>query len=297
MPIALVSSSDEKNWHRERDRRVTKTRATQLVGAGIATFKRLDAETGGSFGGNAATKRGHRLEPVVQQWVQAHLGIPPCGILFAHELTPMHAATPDCALEDEGEWSIAEIKTTVEDWSRGLPKKIIRDALWQKYVMDAGYAVVVWWQVDENGQPLTLEPNIVEIQDDPDELQRLIDGANAYLAWIDAGRPDTDDDGTPLEVLEAIEAVWRGKEADKVVRAWLDENEGKPQNITSERGSLRYSVTDGDEFDKAAFLAADADAAAVIAEAERLLKDAQTEYRKPKVRSSLTIAPPKEDAA
>jgi len=296
MPIALVRSSDEKAWHRERDRRVTKTDATRLVGAGISTFKRIRAEKteGATFTGNAATERGHRLEPIVQAWVLDKLGIPASNILYANEHQPMHAATPDCAGEDEGEWMLAEIKTTREDWKHGLPRKIIHDALWQKHVMGAGYVAVVWWQVDEQGQPLTLEPQLVEIPDDPAETQRLIDGANAYLAWVDAGCPDTDDNGTPLEVLEAIETIWRAKPAEAVVRAWLEENEGKPQNITSARGVLRYSVTDGDEFDKAAFLAADPDAAAVIAEAESLLKQAQKEYRMPKVRSSLNITPPKE---
>lgn len=296
MPIALVQSSDEKAWHRERARRVTKTDATRLVGAGISTFKRIYAEKteGATFTGNAATERGHRLEPIVQAWVLDKLGIPASNILYANEHQPMHAATPDCAGEDEGEWMLAEIKTTTENWKHGLPRKILQDALWQKHVMGAGYVAVVWWQVDEQGQPLTLEPQLVEIPDDPAETQRLIDGANAYLAWIDDGCPDTDDDGTPLEVLEAIETIWRAKAADAVVRAWLDENEGRPQNITSARGVLRYSVTDGDEFDKAAFLAADPDAAALIAEAESLLKQAQKEYRKPKVRSSLNITPPKE---
>src|SRR5690606_28108696 len=127
MPIALVQSSDEAAWHRERARRVTKSRAVQLINPSVATFKRIHDPQ--SFKGNAATRRGHRLEPMVEAWVLAHLGIPKSQILYAHEQNPMHAATPDCALEDEGEWSVVEIKTTVEDWSAGLPRKIVRDAL------------------------------------------------------------------------------------------------------------------------------------------------------------------------
>jgi hypothetical protein len=295
MPIALVDSSDETAWHRERARRVTKTRATQLTNPGIATFKRLHEPQ--SFKGNESTRRGHRLEPMVEAWVLAHLGIPKSQILYAHDENPMHAATPDCALEDEGEWSVVEIKTTVDNWSAGLPRKIVRDALWQKYVMGAGYAAVVWWQVDELGQPITLEPQIVEVPDDPHELQRMIDGANAYLAWVDAGCPDTDDEsGLPLDIVEAVAAVNAGKAAEARIREWC-EREGEAVNVTLPVGSIRFSVSESTTFDKAAYLAARPEAAIVIADADMLLKQAQKfpEFRKPTVRTSLTIAPPKED--
>lgn len=297
MPIALVSSDDEKAWHRERARRVTKTDATRLAGAGIGTFKRIHAEKaeGSGFGGNAATRRGHRLEPVVQSWVEANLGIPPCGILFAHESTPMHAATPDCALQDEGEWSIVEIKTTTENWSRGLPRKIIRDVLWQRYVMGAGYAAVVWWRVDKKGQPLTLEPTIVEVAPDPEALQQMIDGANAYLQWVEDGRPEHDaESGLPLDVVQAIADYNRGKEAEKTIRTYC-ENQGSLK-VSLPVGGISFSVVESDEFDRAAFEAAAPNVAEQIALANDLLKAAQAEYRKPKIRTSLTISAPKEAA-
>lgn len=294
MPIALVKSSDEAAWHRERARRVTKTRATQLTNPSIATFKRLHAPD--AFKGNEATRRGHRLEPMVEAWVEKHLGIPKSQILYAQNENPMHAATPDCALEDEGEWSVVEIKTTKDDWSAGLPRKIIRDALWQKYVMGAGYTAVVWWQVDDLGQPLTLEPVIVEIDDDPHELQRMIDGANAYLAWVEAGCPDTDDEsGLPLDIVEAVELVNAGKAAEARIREWC-EREGEAVNVTLPVGSIRFSVSESTTFDKNAFLAAQPKLAQMVAQVDEALKVGQKspDYRKPTVRTSLTIAPPKE---
>lgn len=282
---------------RERARRITKTDATRLVNAGVSTFKRIYAEKTGEqkFKGNAATERGHRLEPVVQSWVEAHLGIPACNILYANEDEPMHAATPDSAVEDDGEWSFVEIKTTKDDWSTGLPRKIIRDVLWQRYVLGAGYAAVAWWQVDDDGQPLTIEPQLVEVPYDEHETQALIDGANAYLAWVDAGCPDTDDDGVPLEVIEDIEAVNAGKAAEARLRARL-ERDGEAVNITTSAGSLKFSVAESTSFDKAGYLTANPEAALIIAGADELLKTAQKEpeYRKPTVRTSLTIAPPKE---
>lgn len=295
MPIALVSSSDEKAWHRERARRVTKSRATQLVNPSIATFKRIHAEQ--SFKGSDATRRGHRLEPVVATWVEAQLGIPESQVLYAHEQNPMHAATPDCALEDEGEWSVVEIKTTVEDWSQGLPRNIIRDVLWQRYVMDAGYSAVAWWQVDEQGQPITLEPILEEVGEDPAELQSMIDGATAYLAWVDAGCPDTDDaTGLPLDIVEAVELVNAGKVAEKRIREWCEQR-AEAVNVTLPAGSIRYDVSESTSFDKAAFFEAEPEVAGLISRADTALKNARKnpDYLKPNVSTRLTIAPPKEE--
>lgn len=294
MPIALVSSADETRWHTERARRVTKSRATRLLNPSIATFKSIHAES--SFRGNEATRRGHRLEPVAASWVEAQLGIPESQILYAHDENPLHAATPDCALQDEGEWLVVEIKTTTEDWSKGLPRKIIRDVLWQRYVMDASYSAVAWWQVDKKGQPLTLEPTLVEVDEDPAELQRMIDGANAYLEWVANGCPDHDQEsGLPIDIVEAIEAVNAGKAAEKHIRAWCERN-GEAVNVTIPTGSIRFDVTESTEFDKAAYLASSPDDAWVIADAATRLKQAQSDpkFRTPTVSTKLTIAPPKE---
>ncbi len=294
MPIALVKSSDETAWHRERARRVTKSRATQLINPSISTFKRIHEPQ--SFKGNEATRRGHRLEPMVEAWVEKHLGIPKSQILYAHPDNPMHAATPDCALEDDGEWSLVEIKTTTEDWSAGLPRKIIRDVLWQRYVMGAGWSAVVWWQVDDLGQPLTLEPVVEEVEPDAAELQKMIDGANAYLAWVEAGCPDTDNEsGLPLDIVEAVELVNAGKAAEKRIREWC-ESRAESVNVTIPAGSIRYDVSESTSFDKRAFLAAEPAAAEIISAADVLLKNAQKDpdYRRPTVSTRLTIAPPKE---
>lgn len=301
MPIALVQSSDEAAWHRERDnvRRITKTHAVQLINPSIETFKRIYAEKTSDkpkFQGNESTRRGHRLEPAMEAWVLETYGIPASQILYANEGNPAHAATPDCADEADGEWQVVELKTTVEDWSQGLPKKIIRDVLWQRYVLGAGWSAVVWWQVDDLGQPLTMKPQAREVPEDPHELQRMIDGVDAYLAWVDAGRPDTDDEsGLPLDIVEAVELVNAGKAAEKRIREWC-ESRAESVNVTIPAGSIRFDVSESTSFDKRAFLAAEPAAAEVISAADVLLKNAQKdpEYRRPTVSTRLTIAPPKE---
>nr|WP_186324463.1 hypothetical protein [Microbacterium paludicola] len=279
---------------------MTKTDAVRLVSGTLAARKSVYAEKQDpKFRGNSSTERGHRLEPIVQTWVEAEVGIPPANMLYAHDVFPLHAATPDSALEDEGEWSIVEIKTTREDWSKRIPQKIIDDVLWQAHVMGAGWAAVAWWQVDgEKGQeqPVTMSPTLVEIPIDPVRTQKLIDGVEGYLAWLDAGRPEHDDEtDLPVDIVEAIEAVNAGKAAEKRIREWCERG-GEEVNKTIPQGSIRFSVSESTAFDKAAFLDANPEAALVVLGADDLLKSAQKdpEYRKPTVRTSLTIAPPKE---
>lgn len=286
----------------ERVRRVTKTDAVRLASGTLAARQAVYAEKQDpTFHGNAYTERGHRLEPVVQTWVESEVGIPPSNMLFAHDEFPMHAATPDSALLDEGEWSIVEIKTTRMDWSLRLPKKIIDDVLWQAHVMGAGYAAVAWWLVDGekgNEQPVTIVPTLTEVPIDPVRTQQLIDGVEGYLAWIDAGRPDHDDESDlPVDIVDAIEAVNAGKAAEARIREWCERN-GEDVNKTVAAGSIRFSVSESTAFDKAAFLAANPQSAATIGLVESVLKEAQKDpaYRKPTVRTSLTIAPPKDES-
>ena len=301
MPIALVSSTDEDRWMAERARRLTKSDVVRLASGTLAARQAVYAEKQDpKVPGNAYTERGHRLEPVVQSWVESEIGIPPSNMLYAHDESPMHAATPDSALLDEGEWSIAEIKTTRDDWSNGLPKKIVDDVLWQAHVMGAGYAVVAWWQVDgEKGkeQPVTIAPQVTEVPIDPARTQQLIDAAEAYLAWLDAGRPEHDlESDLPVDIVDAVAAVNAGKAAEQHIREWCERN-GDDVNKTLPVGSIRFAVSESTSFDKAAFLAANPASAAIVTDAETVLKNAQKnpDYRKPTVRTSLTIAPPKKE--
>jgi hypothetical protein len=299
VPIALVSSTDEKRWLAERAKKLTKTDVVRLASGTLAARQAVYAEKQDpKFRGNAYTERGHRLEPVVQTWVEAEVGIPPANMLYAHDEFPLHAATPDSALLDEGEWSIVEIKTTRDDWSKRLPKKIVDDVLWQAHVMGAGYAAVAWWQVDgEKGaeQPVTMTPTLTEVPIDPVRTAELVNAAQSYLAWVDAGRPEFDDEsGLPVDIVDAIADVIAGKAAEKHIRDWCERG-GEEVKRTIPQGSISFSVSESTSFDKDGYLRANPEAALIIAGAEELLKTAQKEpeYRNPTVSTKLTIAPPK----
>jgi len=296
-PIALADSRDKKAWHAERGRGVTKTDVVRLVSGSLAAKQAVyaDKHGGKTFHGNASTERGHRLEPIALEWAEAQLGIPASGVLYAHHENRLHRATPDAFTWDEGEGALVEVKTHKEDWSKRIPRKIMRDIWWQSYVLGAGFAALVHWQVDDKGQPLTMEPESIEVGGDripwdDDELGRLIKAADDYLAWVDAGCPTTDESGVPTHIREAIAAVNAGRDADKVIREWIKGNPAADEglDLQTEVGSLRWVMTNGSSFDKAAWERAEPEAAALFAAA-------QEKYRKPTSGGRLTVAAPKEE--
>lgn len=258
-PIALVSSKDEAAWHRERGRGVTKSDVTRLVSGTLASKRAVYADkTGGkTFHGNQHTARGHAFEGGIAEWVEDATGIPASGVLYAHGENPMHRATPDTFSWDEDEGAFVEIKTTTADWSAGLPRKIIDDVLWQRHVLGAGWSAVAWQQFDADGMPVTLEPMLVEVPDDPERTAFLIRCADEYLAWVAAGCPDEDSD-VPVEVRDAAEEVAAAKariaELDAFVKAWAEsqpdaDTAGVKRTIPG--AVIALTITHGTEFDEA----------------------------------------------
>lgn len=304
-PIALVSSGDEKAWHKERGKGVTKTDVTRLVSGTLASKRAVYADKTGDkrFHGNQHTKRGHAFEPAIAEWVEDATGIPASGVLYAHGENPLHRATPDTFSWDEDEGAFVEIKTTTADWSAGLPRKIIDDVLWQRYVLGAGWAAVAWQQFDDDGMPVTLEPTLVEVPEDPERTAFLVKCADDYLWWVEHGRPDVDSD-VPVEVRDAAEEVAAAKtriaELEAVVKAWAEaqpdaDTVGVKRTIPGAVISL--TVTRGKEFDEAAARAAHPTEFEAIDEALSVLADLKKNHLREKVGRRWSISAPKEGAA
>lgn len=306
-PLALVSSGDEKAWHKERGKGVTKTDVTRLVSGTLASKRAVYADKTGDkrFHGNQHTKRGHAFEPAIAEWVEDATGIPASGVLYAHGENALHRATPDTFSWDEDEGAFVEIKTTTADWSAGLPRKIIDDVLWQRYVLGAGWSAVAWQQFDEDGMPVTLEPTLVEVDDDPDRTAFLIRCADEYLEWVAAGCPDVDSD-VPVEVRDAAEEVASMKkriaELDAVVKEWA---EAQPDAATTgvkreiPGAVIALTVTHGKEFDeskaRADYIEFFHELDAALEALAEIKKDKQ--YQKEKVGRRWSITAPKEGAA
>jgi hypothetical protein len=293
-PIAIVSSEDKERWYAERGRGVTKTDVTRLVSGTLAAKRAVHNDKTGAtpkFKGNDATERGHAFEAGIAAWVEEHYGIPASGILYAHGGDRRYLATPDTFLWDDGEGAFVEIKTTTEDWSNGLPQKIIDDVLWQRFVLGAGWSAVAWQRFDEDGMPLTIEPQLVEVPFDHVRHIQLIDAADDYLDWVKAGCPDEDSD-IPPHVRDAVEQNIAAKReierTEQVVRDWIAETPGAAENglkKTATVGSIAFSITKSTEFDKEKAIEEAPDTIAAYIELTK-------KHRKPKTGTRLVIAPP-----
>lgn len=303
-PIAVIGSEDEARWHRERAKVVTKTDIKRLISGTLASKKAVYADKQGEspgFGGNEATRRGHAAEGRIATWVEREYGIPASQVLYVNGENRKHGATPDCFLWDDGEGALVEIKTTVEDWSAGLPRSIVDDALWQRYVLGAGYSAVAYMRFDNDGQPLTMTPTLVEVPADDERTLALIRAADDYLAWVDAGRPDADSD-VPPDIRDKAEQIAHAKQViadlDPVVKAWAAaqpnaDTDGFKRTVPG--AVIALTITRGKEFDEAAARSDHANvfdvydtAAAVIAD---LKKDKQ--YLREKIGQRWSISAPK----
>ncbi len=301
-PIPVADSRDPKTWHRGRTTGVTNTDVVRLMTGTLATNRAVHADKTGDkprFGGNDATKRGHAFEAAIASWVLAEYGIPASGVLYAHGENRRHLATPDCFVWDEGEGALVEIKTTTEDWSAGLPRKIVLDVLWQRYVLGAGFSAVAWQRFDEDGMPLTLQPEFVEVPDDLDLMTELIHAADAYLTWVDDGRPELDTD-VPADIRDAAEELAAAKaliaEKEPIVKAWAlsvpgADTAGVKREIPG--ATIALTVTHGREFDEPAARAAYAGFFQVLDEHLDRLAAIKKEHMKPRVGQRFSIAAPK----
>lgn len=300
-PIALVSSKDDKRWHEERRRGVTKSDVVELVRGTMPSKRAVHARKTGEvdFRGNQHTARGHEFEPAIAEWVEAEYGIPASGVLYAHGENTAYRATPDTFLWDDGEGAFVEIKTTTSDWSAGLPRKIIDDVLWQRFVLGAGFSAVAWQQFDSDGMPLTLEPVLVEVPDDPERTAQLVAAADAYLEWVAAGCPDEDSD-VPPEIRDAAEEIAAAKariaELDPIVKAWaLAQPDADTVGVkrTLAGAVISLTVTRGREFDESAARAKYPEAMGLIDDALTNLADIKEQFMREKVGQRWSVSAPK----
>lgn len=139
------------------------------------------------FGGNAYTLSGHAWEPRCLAWA----GIPQNTALIHANGEPGFVATPDGIRERaDGTVLLAECKArhNGKKWEPTPAER--RQVAWAQYVIgpEAGETAFIAVQVDENGDPLDLEPHIQLIPRDDLLIERLLVIARPLLAQLDAAR-------------------------------------------------------------------------------------------------------------
>jgi hypothetical protein len=178
----VARSSDRLAWLRARRRGVTATDVARLSGPKSLRSVALEKLSGSGFGGNAYTDHGLVREPEIARWVMAQHRIAPNSALFHAIDEPLHMATPDGVAMVDGKLTLAEIKTTTNNW-RSIPRSYLRQVWWQQYVLGADRTLVVW-EHHTDFVPTRHEPECRWVDRDENEIYMLISLANQLLQLL-----------------------------------------------------------------------------------------------------------------
>jgi hypothetical protein len=176
----VTDGTDRFAWLRARARGVTATDVARLSSQRAVRAVAMDKLLGSRFGGNAYTQLGLLREPHIARWAGSVYGIEASSALFHADGNRDHLATPDGLRERDGALELCEIKTTVHEWRRGIPRHYLRQIWWQQYVLGADRTLVVW-ERHEDFVPVHADPECRWVDRDESEIHRLVVLADEVL--------------------------------------------------------------------------------------------------------------------
>ncbi|MEZ5190310.1 MAG: YqaJ viral recombinase family protein [Schumannella sp.] len=182
----VTDGSDRFAWLRARARGVTATDVARLSSSAAVAGVAMDKLLGTRFGGNAYTQHGLDREPAIARWTASVYGMRPSAALFHADGNRDHLATPDGLRERDGILELCEIKTTVREWRRGVPRHYLRQVWWQQYVLGAERTLVVW-ERHEDFVPVRADPECRWVDRDESEIHRLVVLADEVLVAMRRG--------------------------------------------------------------------------------------------------------------
>ncbi|MDN3309590.1 YqaJ viral recombinase family protein [Microbacterium oryzae] len=287
--VVASSQDDEDRWHEVRGTGVTASRIHAIANGSKRTWRRLldDDLNGSTFKGNRHTRRGHEREPFLIAYVEDVLGeeIRAAGELFAAAANPRHMATPDGVGSSYG----VEAKSHIFGSDLGkIPAEHYDQMQWGMHVLGFTKWVYVREVMGEDGEPTLNDPLMRWVDRDEKRIAVLVEAADAYLAWRDAGAPDEDDDlpddfedvVTPwlAAVARRDAAVAAAKALEGRVRALIsrrDDAEERGWKPTSTVGGFTYSVTTKQVLDEDAWKTAEPDGYAEVVELRKRLAETE----------------------
>jgi len=176
----VTDGSDRFAWLRARSRGVTATDVARLSSRRAVAAVAMDKLLGSRFSGNAYTQHGLVREPHIGRWANSVYGMQHSSALFHADGNRDHLATPDGLRERAGKLELCEIKTTVHEWRRGIPRHYLRQIWWQQYVLGAERTLVVW-ERHEDFVPVRADPECRWVDRDESEIHRLVVLADEVL--------------------------------------------------------------------------------------------------------------------
>ncbi len=276
-PLRIVVPGDapEDVWLAARAAGVTASEMHAIAQGGRGTWKRIlvDKLNGSTFRGNRHTRRGHEREPFLIEWAAAQPqfgAIRPNRALYGHHSMPLHLATPDGLGWNAtiGGFGI-EAKSHDHGWSprRGIPVDHLDQMQGGMHVTGFDAWLYVWEVMGEDGEPTLADPQHMWVSRDQARIDRLVAEADRFIAWREAGAPDTDD--IPGEVDDAL-AAWRDardrknaaladeKAATTIIRAFAEGSAGDAgAKAAGSRAHFTFSVTETSELDELAWESAE----------------------------------------
>ncbi|MEX0895651.1 MAG: YqaJ viral recombinase family protein [Patescibacteria group bacterium] len=175
----VANSENRDEWLTARNRGVTASNAANLV-----TEKSLSSVIKSKFYdgfmGNPATQHGLDREPILLQQV----GFPQNTDLYRSEQNERFMATPDgIKFNSDGDLELCQVKTTSKHYTK-MPTTHYRQVQWEMFVMGATRCLYVW-EEHENFIPVDLEPASVWVDRDDEQINKLINLAEALLIRLD----------------------------------------------------------------------------------------------------------------
>lgn len=271
--VVVPDDAPRTVWMLERGEGVTASDAWRIARAGIKARRTIAEQkmNGSTFRGNKATDAGHAREAALLDEAAERLAsLTPNGALWASVDNDLLRATPDAiGIDQDGALVVVEVKSHEFGWeSDAIPIEHIAQMQFQIHVLGAEYALYGFEVRDEDDMPPVDGATWIPVPRDEEMITYLVERAEAFIAWRDAGCPDIDD--LPEDVTEAM-AEWAplkrdldaASAAEKVANAKVKAAVAKLPGAlrfgavgTTEHGGFQTAVSETVSIDEAAWKAA-----------------------------------------
>lgn len=194
-------------WMLERGEGVTASDVWRIARAGIKARRTIAEQkmNGSTFRGNKATNAGHAREAALLDEAAERLAsLTPNGALWASAENDLHRATPDAiGIDQDGVLVVVEVKSHEFGWkSDAIPVEHMAQMQWQIHVLGADYGLYGFEVRDEDDMPPIEGATWIPVPRDEEMIAYLVERADDFIAWRDAGCPDVD--ALPAEVNAAL---------------------------------------------------------------------------------------------
>lgn len=271
--IVVPDDAPRTVWMLERGEGVTASDVWRIARAGIKARRTILEQkmNGSTFRGNKATKAGHAREAaLLDEAAERLVTLTPNGALWASVENDLHRATPDAiGIDPDGALVVVEVKSHENGWkSDEIPVEHLAQMQWQIHVLGADYALYGFEVRDEDDMPPVDGATWIPVPRDDEMIVWLIERADDFIAWRDAGCPDVDD--LPADVTDAV-AEWAPLKrkldaavaAEKVANAKVKAATAKLPGAErfgavgmTEHGGFQVTVSESVSIDEAAWKAA-----------------------------------------